>query len=172
MVEVLGHDEPIPGDAEPMGAPHRLRFRISVEGRAREVFALLSTPSELPRLHPLIRGVEQTLLRKSGTVLCTDFSVEEDIPLLGGRFSVHNRYRGRVTVDAAQPLVTRLSGWSVPGVRIEARHRLSAADELEETLWFSAPLIVRSLVRRQLLHSHAKTLEAAVAVACGRPLPR
>ena len=172
MVEILGHDEPIPGDAEPMGAPHRLRFRIGVEGRAGEVLALLSTPSELPRLHPLIRTVAQTSVRKSGTLLCTDFSVEEDIPLLGGRCSVHNRYRGRVTVDVAQPLVARLSGWSVPGVRIEARHRMSAPDELEETLWFSAPLIVRPLVRQQLLHSHAKTLDAAVAVVCGRPLPK
>ena len=99
---------------------------------------------------------------RDGTKEITDFTIDENVPMLGGLVKVPNRYRGRNVRDDARPGVLRLSGWSSPGVRIELRYDVTPA-QLVETLWMSAPWWVEPFVFKTLLHAHRRTLERVLA---------
>jgi hypothetical protein len=80
---------------------------------------------------------------------------------------VPNHYRGRITVDEGRPEVLRVSGWSWPGIRIEASHASPVAGRYVETVWFAAPLGLRAFTRGQLVSAHGRLMKGLVAATGG-----
>lgn len=166
-IEVSPHDEPVPPDSEAMSPTRRVRLAAGPVADVDAVLHLLSSPGELPRLHPLITRVEVQQQRREGSREVTDFTIDERVPLLGGLVKWPNRYRGRITRDDAHPGVLRLSGWSAPGVRIEIRYDVTPA-QLVETLWLSAPWWGEPFVFKTALRAHQHTLTRVLAPPASR----
>lgn len=151
-----------------MGPPRRLRLRLPLASHhLPKAFTLLADPLQLPRIHPLITSVRaHPPSRDEAGLTRVDFDIDEKVPLWSGGPSVTNHYRARITTFPGQELVLRLSGWSSPNIRIETRYSTYEAG-LEETVWFSAPWLVRGFAGRMLLTAHRRTLERVCALANG-----
>lgn len=170
-VDLSPHDEPLPADAEPLGHPvQRLRFTLALPAEVpfSKVFEHLVLPASMPRFHPFITQVHEQPERREGARIIRDFEIDEGVPLFAG-LKVPNRYRGRITIDSNTPEVARMSGWSSPGIRIEARHESPVAGSYVETLWFSAPWLVRAFTRSQLISAHSRLMQALVSAARSQP---
>jgi len=167
VVEVSRHDEALPSDSEPMEPTFRVRLAVGPVNGVESAVKLLSSPQELPRLHPLIEKVDVQSCKRDGPREVTDFTIDERLPILGGLVKVSNRYRGRCMRDDSHPGVLRLSGWSSPGVRIEVRYEITPA-QIVETLWLAAPWWAGSFVFKTALKAHRRTLEAVLSVTSPR----
>ena len=164
MVEVSPHDETLPSDSEAMKPTRKVRVSAGPVPDVEAVFRLLSSPHELPRLHPLIGKIEVQSSVRDGSREVFDFTIDEHVPMLGGLVKVPNRYRGRIVRDDSRPGVLRLSGWSSPGVRIEIRYDITPA-QVTETLWLGAPWWIEPFVFSTALKAHQRTLEAVLALS-------
>jgi hypothetical protein len=109
-IEVSAHDELVPSDAEVISPTRRVRLAIGPVADVGAVLHVLSSPGELPRLHPLITRIEVQQQRREGSREVTDFTIDERVPVLGGLLKWPNRYRGRIARDDARPGILRLSG--------------------------------------------------------------
>lgn len=170
-VDVSTHDEPLPAEAEPLGQPvQRLRFSLTLPAEVvfSKVLEQLVLPASMPRFHPFITKVYEQPERLEGTRIIRDFEIDEGVPLFAG-LKVPNHYRGRIMLDSKAPDVARLSGWSSPGIRIEARHASPVAGTYVETLWFSAPWLVRAFTRSQLIVAHSRLMQALISAARSQP---
>ncbi len=171
MIQVEEHHEPVPSDAEPMGASvSGLRLSTPASVDLGRVLALLAKPSNMPRFHPLITKVHEAPARVDGTRVIHDFEIDERIAF--GFFTVPNHYRGRVVTDSRTPDQLRLSGWSKPAVRIEALHQHHDGRYVE-TLWFSTPRLLGGFITKQLIAAHSTLLDSLIAcVAANRDQPQ
>jgi hypothetical protein len=143
-----------------MTPTRRIRFRTARLLDAHAALAKLTTPSLLPAIHPLITRVEEQPVQTSGSVRSWDFTVHEDVPMLGGLVKWPNTYRGRVRLDATRPELARLSGWSSPGVRVENQYTVRGG-AIEQLAWLSAPWWVDPFVERTFIEAHRRLLDAA-----------
>ncbi|MBL8937135.1 MAG: SRPBCC family protein [Archangium sp.] len=126
-----------------------------VNGPIDAVYALLSDPSRLSVLHPLIEQV--TVTHRDETRVEVDLF--EHVPM--GPFRIPNAYRATYFVHPEAPRRLRARGESFPKVVIDAEYTLEQQGErtrVSERTTVSALLGLKGFVARTAREAHRKQL--------------
>ena len=138
-------------------APVSTGFELEqwVSAPVEAVYAVLSDPSQIAVLHPLIERVTVTF-RDASRV---DVELFEHVPF--GPFKVPNRYQASVLFQPEAPRKLRLRGVSSPKVVVSSEFTLEPANDgtrVVERLEVSALFGLQGFVAKTAVEAHRKQL--------------